>query len=91
MRRLYANAEAGYSDNCRPAIMPVGKRVKFGVKWCQSLSFGSGLVELSLNYGGYAYCGNSLDKATPRQCQTRISFWCAHDWITVDQWIPTNR
>src|SRR5579864_1262972 len=42
-------------------------------------NLGIGLVELSLNYGCYAHCGNSLDKAAPRQCQTVISFWCGHD------------
>jgi len=42
-------------------------------------NLGIGLVELSLNYGGYAHCGNSLDKAAPRQRQTVISFWCGHN------------
>jgi hypothetical protein len=32
-------------------------------------NLGIGVVELSLNCGGDAHCGNSLDKTAPRQCQ----------------------
>jgi hypothetical protein len=42
-------------------------------------NLGIGVVELSLNHGGDAHCGNSLDKAAPRQCQTVIFSGVATD------------
>ena len=42
-------------------------------------NLGIGVVELSLNCSGDARCGNSLDKAAPRQRQTVMSFCCGHD------------
>ena len=48
-------------------------------------NLGIRLVELSLNHGGYAHCGNSLDKAAPRPVSPPdLRLVCAWDYRPIN-------